>query len=128
LVQLCEHIGVHYPFVKSPMKMKAMKIAILHGPRDLSIEEQSLDTSHLQPDEIWVETRISALKIGTDRGNYEGAGAPDYPRWMGDSNLGIDLVVLTANPWPAYRTAVEIVRPQWPRVDCQPAGARRGES
>jgi polar amino acid transport system substrate-binding protein len=24
---------------------------------------------------------------------------------------GIDLVVLTANPWPAYRTAVEIVRP-----------------
>ena len=70
-----------------------MKIAILHGPRDLRIEEQPLDTSHLQPDEIWVETRISALKIGTDRGNYEGAervpGAPDYPRWVGDSNLGI---------------------------------------
>jgi polar amino acid transport system substrate-binding protein len=40
-----------------------------------------------------VQTRISALKIGTDRGNYEGAervpGAPDYPRWVGDSNLGI---------------------------------------
>lgn len=70
-----------------------MKIAILHGPRDLRIEEQPLDTSHLQPDEIWVETRISALKIGTDRGNYEGAervpGAPDYPRWVGDSNLGV---------------------------------------
>jgi threonine dehydrogenase-like Zn-dependent dehydrogenase len=70
-----------------------MKIAILHGPRDLRIEEQPLDTSHLAPDEIWVETRISALKIGTDRGNYEGAeqvpGAPDYPRWVGDSNLGI---------------------------------------
>ena len=70
-----------------------MKIAILHGPRDLRIEDQPLDTSHLQPDEIWVETRISALKIGTDRGNYEGAervpGAPDYPRWVGDSNLGI---------------------------------------
>ncbi len=70
-----------------------MKIAILHGPRDLRIEEQPLDTHHLQPDEIWVETRISALKIGTDRGNYEGAervpGAPDYPRWVGDSNLGI---------------------------------------
>lgn len=70
-----------------------MKIAILHGPRDLRIEEQPLDTSHLQPDEIWVETRISALKIGTDRGNYEGAeqvpGAPGYPRWVGDSNLGI---------------------------------------
>ncbi|MEZ4861639.1 MAG: zinc-binding dehydrogenase [Caldilineaceae bacterium] len=70
-----------------------MKIAILHGPRDLRIEEQPLDTDHLQPDEIWVETRISALKIGTDRGNYEGAeqvpGAPGYPRWVGDSNLGI---------------------------------------
>ena len=24
---------------------------------------------------------------------------------------GIDLVILTANPWPAYQTAVEIVRP-----------------
>lgn len=70
-----------------------MKIAILHGPRDLRIEEQALDASGLAPDEIWVETRISALKIGTDRGNYEGAervpGAPDYPRWVGDSNLGI---------------------------------------
>ena len=37
--------------------------------------------------------KISALKIGTDRGNYEGAervpGAPDYPRWVGDSNLGV---------------------------------------
>ncbi len=70
-----------------------MKIAILHGPRDLRMEEQPLETSHLQPNEIWVETRISALKIGTDRGNYEGAervpGAPDYPRWVGDSNLGL---------------------------------------
>jgi threonine dehydrogenase-like Zn-dependent dehydrogenase len=70
-----------------------MKIAMLRGPRDLRIEEQSLDTGNLGPHEIWVETRISAFKIGTDRGNYEGAervpGAPDYPRWVGDSNLGI---------------------------------------
>ena len=70
-----------------------MKIAILHGPRDLRIEEQPLGTENLGPDQIWVETKISALKIGTDRGNYEGAeqvpGAPDYPRWVGDSNLGI---------------------------------------
>lgn len=70
-----------------------MKIAMLNGPRDLRIEEQPLDTSNLRPNELWVETRISALKIGTDRGNYEGAervpGAPDYPRWVGDSNLGI---------------------------------------
>ena len=70
-----------------------MKIAILHGPRDLRIEERDLDTSTLHPDDIWVETQISAFKIGTDRGNYEGAeqvpGAPDYPRGVGDSNLGI---------------------------------------
>lgn len=70
-----------------------MKIAMLHGPRDLRIEEHPLDVSKLGPHEIWVETQISALKIGTDRGNYEGAeqvpGAPGYPRWVGDSNLGI---------------------------------------
>ena len=70
-----------------------MKIAMLRGPRDLRIEDHPLDTSNLQPHEIWVQTRISAFKIGTDRGNYEGAeqvpGAPDYPRWVGDSNLGI---------------------------------------
>ncbi len=70
-----------------------MKIAILRGPRDLRIEERPLDTSNLKPDEIWIQTQVSALKIGTDRGNYEGAehvpGAPVYPRWVGDSNLGI---------------------------------------
>ena len=58
----------------------------------MHIEEHQLDTSNLEPSEIWVKTEISALKIGTDRGNYEGAervpGAPDYPRWVGDSNLG----------------------------------------
>jgi len=70
-----------------------MKAAILYGPRDLRIEEQELDTTNLGPTQIWVETKISALKIGTDRGNYEGAeqvpGAPDFPRGVGDSNLGI---------------------------------------
>jgi threonine dehydrogenase-like Zn-dependent dehydrogenase len=70
-----------------------VKIAMLYGPRDLRIEEQPLDARELGPHDIWVETRISALKIGTDRGNYEGAervpGAPDYPRWVGDSNLGV---------------------------------------
>ena len=69
-----------------------MKIAILHGPRDMTIDEMPLDTTNLKPHDIWVETDITALKIGTDRGNYEGAervpGAPDYPRWIGDSNLG----------------------------------------
>ncbi|MAS33937.1 MAG: hypothetical protein CL610_08015 [Anaerolineaceae bacterium] len=77
-----------------------MKIAILHGPRDLRIEEQSLNVSQLAPDEIHVKTIISAFKIGTDRGNYEGAeqvpGAPGYPRWVGDSNLGEVLAVGSA--------------------------------
>ncbi len=70
-----------------------MKRAILHGPRDLRIEEFRLDIEHLEAEQIWVQTQITALKIGTDRGNYEGAervpGAPYYPRWVGDSNLGV---------------------------------------
>ncbi len=70
-----------------------MKIAILHGPRDLRLEDHPLDTHNLKPNEIWAKTEISAFKIGTDRGNYEGAeqvpGAPDYPRWVGDSNLAV---------------------------------------
>jgi threonine dehydrogenase-like Zn-dependent dehydrogenase len=70
-----------------------MKIAMLHGPRDLRIEEQELATENLAPDQIFVETEITGFKIGTDRGNYEGAeqvpGAPDFPRLVGDSNLGV---------------------------------------
>ena len=68
-----------------------MKIANLRGPRDLVIEDLTLDTQNLGPDDVWGETEITGFKIGTDRGNYEGAenvpGAPDYPRWGGDSNL-----------------------------------------
>ena len=70
-----------------------MKIAMLHGPRDLRIEEQDLTSPSLEDDQIWVETLVTGFKIGTDRGNYEGAeqvpGAPDYPRWVGDSTLGV---------------------------------------
>ena len=75
------------------MSSPTARAAILHSPRDLRLEELSLDTENLDEHDIWVKTRITALKIGTDRGNYEGAervpGAPDYPRWVGDSNLGI---------------------------------------
>ena len=70
-----------------------MKIAMLYGPRDLRIETQELDSANLEPDQVWVETQLTGFKIGTDRGNYEGAehvpGAPGYPRPVGDSNLGI---------------------------------------
>lgn len=69
-----------------------MKIAILHGPRDLRIEDHP-DPPGPGPGEVRVRTRITGFKIGTDRGNYEGAedvpGAPHYPRWVGDSNLGV---------------------------------------
>ena len=70
-----------------------MKIAMLHGPRDLRIEEHRVPSAALEDDQIWVETLVTGFKVGTDRGNYEGAehvpGAPDYPRWVGDSNLGV---------------------------------------
>src|SRR5437879_3695421 len=69
-----------------------MERAFLYGPRDLRVESFSLDTDHLEPDQLWVETEVTALSTGTDRGNYEGAervpGAPPYPRWVGYSNVG----------------------------------------
>ena len=69
-----------------------MRRAVLHGPRDLRLEDFILDTKNLDGDEVWVETEVTALSTGTDRGNYEGAekvpGAPDYPRWVGYSNVG----------------------------------------
>ena len=71
-----------------------MKKAILRGPRDLVIEDQQLATGELGPHDIWVRTEISGFKIGTDRGNYEGAesmpGAPnEFPRGVGDSSVGV---------------------------------------
>lgn len=69
-----------------------MRAAILHGPRDLRIDELELDPARLGDDQIYVETIVSALSTGTDRGNYEGAervpGAPAYPRYVGYSNVG----------------------------------------
>jgi threonine dehydrogenase-like Zn-dependent dehydrogenase len=70
---------------------------ILHGPRDLRLEELPFDGEHLAPDEIWVRADFSALSTGTDRGNYEGAervpGAKDYPRSVGYSSAGTVLKV-----------------------------------
>ena len=69
-----------------------MKIPILYGPRDLRMEEHPLDTDNLKSKDIWIETEISALKIGTDRGNYEGAeqvpGAPRLPPMGWGQQLG----------------------------------------
>jgi 2-desacetyl-2-hydroxyethyl bacteriochlorophyllide A dehydrogenase len=68
--------------------------AILYGAGDLRLEERPLDYSRLERDEVYVETEVSALSTGTDLGNYLGRsldvpGAPDYPRWVGYSNVGI---------------------------------------
>ncbi len=70
-----------------------MKRVILRGPRDMIIEDFEVNTSNLGPHDMYVETEITALKLGTDRGNWEGEasipGAPnEFPRWVGDSNLG----------------------------------------
>ena len=67
--------------------------AFLHGPRDLHIEPVELDPDGLGPHEVLVDTEVSALKIGTDRGNYEGADYGmqpiEYPRPVGDSSVGV---------------------------------------
>ena len=73
---------------------RAVKQAILYGAGDLRIEERALDPEHLQPDQVYVETEVTALSTGTDLGNYLGnstdiPGAPDYPRAVGYSNVGV---------------------------------------
>lgn len=71
-----------------------MKQAILYGAGDLRIEEVPLQADSLQPDQIYVETEVTALSTGTDLGNYLGDStyvpdAPRYPRWVGYSNVGV---------------------------------------
>lgn len=71
-----------------------MRQAILYGAGDLRIEERALNVADLQPDQIYVETEVTALSTGTDLGNYLGnstdiPGAPDYPRAVGYSNVGV---------------------------------------
>src|ERR1039458_586557 len=71
-----------------------MKQAMLYGVGDLRIEDSPLESEPLRPGQIYVETEVSALSTGTDFGNYLGdstyvPGAPDYPRWIGYSNVGI---------------------------------------
>lgn len=73
------------------MKAAALQ-AILYGARDLRLEERPLGT--LGANEVYVETEVTALSTGTDLGNYLGRstevpGAPDYPRGVGYSNVGV---------------------------------------
>ncbi len=67
--------------------------AVLHGKCDLRIEAETFDRA-LEVDEVLIETDVTALSTGTDLGNYLGdstyvPGAPDYPRAVGYSNVGI---------------------------------------
>jgi threonine dehydrogenase-like Zn-dependent dehydrogenase len=71
-----------------------MKQAILYGGGDLRFEERPLDIDSLTGQQVYVETEVTALSTGTDLGNYLGKstevpGAPDYPRAVGYSNVGI---------------------------------------
>jgi len=68
--------------------------AVLYGARDLRLEEETISLDSLGEKQIFVETEVSALSTGTDLGNYEGRSrevptAPDYPRWVGYSNIGV---------------------------------------
>jgi len=71
-----------------------MRQAILYGRGDLRLEERPLDAGTLPAGTVYVETEVSALSTGTDLGNYLGnstyvPGAPDYPRPVGYSNVGV---------------------------------------
>ncbi len=71
-----------------------MKQAILYGVGDLRIEERELNADEIAPDQVYVETLVTALSTGTDLGNYLGdseyvPGAPAYPRAVGYSNVGV---------------------------------------
>lgn len=73
--------------------MIKVKRAIMYGARDLRIEEQSYDMT-LKPTQLFVRTEITGFSTGTDLANYEGRSlevpdAPDYPRSVGYSNIGI---------------------------------------
>ena len=50
-----------------------MIVATLKGPRNLVIEEIDSPKKPLGEEEVLVKTKVTAFKIGTDRGNYEGA-------------------------------------------------------
>ncbi|HWA96596.1 MAG TPA: zinc-binding alcohol dehydrogenase [Terracidiphilus sp.] len=76
------------------MPMLAIHKAMLYGAGDLRIEEELFDPSVLKPGDALVRTVVSGFSTGTDLGNYEGRstevpGAPDYPRGVGYSNVGV---------------------------------------
>lgn len=70
-----------------------MRRAVLYGAGDLRLEDCPLPET-LDGDQVLVKTEVTAFSTGTDLGNYLGRstdvpGAPDYPRPVGYSNVGI---------------------------------------
>jgi threonine dehydrogenase-like Zn-dependent dehydrogenase len=77
-----------------PRIIHNVKQVFLHGAGDLRIEERELNAEAIAPDQVYVETLVTALSTGTDLGNYLGdseyvPGAPPYPRAVGYSNVGM---------------------------------------
>jgi threonine dehydrogenase-like Zn-dependent dehydrogenase len=71
-----------------------IKKAILYGAGDLRLDEEPFDPSSLQAHEVLVRTIATGFSTGTDLANYQGRstevpGAPDYPRPVGYSNVGV---------------------------------------
>jgi threonine dehydrogenase-like Zn-dependent dehydrogenase len=74
--------------------MVEMKKAVLYGAGDLRIESEFYDPANLGPNDLFVRTEVTGFSTGTDMANYEGRstevpGAPDYPRGVGYSNVGV---------------------------------------
>jgi threonine dehydrogenase-like Zn-dependent dehydrogenase len=70
--------------------------AFIHGERDLRIDQVDISDEPLGPDELLVQTEVSALSTGTDIGNFVGDSryipmCPGYPRSIGYSNVGVVL-------------------------------------
>ena len=79
--------------------MITVQQAMLYGKGDLRFERRNL-TDCPATREVYVRTLVTALSTGTDLANYQGRstevpGAPDYPRPIGYSHVG--LVALAGN-------------------------------
>lgn len=67
--------------------------AMMYGAGDLRLDEEEI-AGELAATEILVETEFTGFSTGTDLGNFEGRstevpGAPEYPRAVGYSNVGV---------------------------------------
>src|SRR4029079_12445446 len=83
-------------FIK--MKPICIRKAIIYGAGDLRIDEEWYDPAALKATEVLVQTQATGFSTGTDLGNYQGRstevpGAPEYPRWVGYSNVGLVVAV-----------------------------------